>query len=106
MITHLLIQDAKIYTQTQDKHGDQDLSNAVDVKCKFRYITELDKTTVGEGLTASDAIIWFDPDVAVSEGSIILVDEGYWRVNRLIKARKMSSETVEFLKAFVVKHTV
>ena len=104
MITHILLQDAQVVPTTTDKHGDQVGGTPVDVKCRFRYITEIDRNVNREGLEASDAIIWFDPDVDIEEGSIVSVDSKYWRITRLVKASRMSGSTIEFLKAFVKAH--
>lgn len=104
ILTHALNQDAEILEITTDKHGDQVLGDSEDVKCRFRYVTELDKASNREGLTTADAIVWFEPDVTVQEGSIIKVENKYWRIDRLIKARKLENSTIYFLKAFVKAH--
>jgi hypothetical protein len=106
MISHILLQDAKLITTETDKHGDQVLVATADVSCRFRYITELDRSANREGLVGADAIIWFEPTENVAEGSIVLVDGLYWRIDRIIKARRMSGSTVEFLKAYVTKHEI
>lgn len=106
IISHILNQDGKIVTTTKDKHGDQVKTSEASVKCKFRYITQVDKNVSREGLDSSDAIIWFEPTENVIEGSIIKVDDSYWRVDKLVKARRLSGNTVEFLKAFVKKHSL
>lgn len=104
IISHTLKQEAKIVTTTTDKHGDQVASQETSVNCRFRYITELDRNVSREGLEAFDAIVWFEPDTEIEEGSIISVEGKYWRINRLIKARRLAGSTIEFLKAFVKKH--
>lgn len=104
MIDHLRNQTAYILTTTQDKFGDQKEASRKAIKVRFRYMTDIDRNVNREAITA-DAIIWFSKDEAVTEGTIVQVDDKYWRVNTLIKARKMD-ETVQFLKAFVEKHTL
>jgi hypothetical protein len=104
IISHTLNQEAKIVTTTQDKHGDQISSSETSIKCRFRYITELDRNSNKEGLESFDAIVWFEPDANIQEASIIFADGKYWRINRLIKARRLSGSIVEFLKGFVKKH--
>lgn len=105
MITHILQQECKIVTTTTDKHGDQIASTETPIACRFRYITSLDKGVNSEALS-SEAIIWFDPDANIVEGSIVYADGKYWRIKQLVKARKMSGDTVEFLKAFVDKEEI
>jgi len=104
IISHILGQTAKIVTTSTDRHGDQLLVSETSIACRFRYITELDRNTNREGVEAFDAIIWFEPTAPIKESTIVFADENYWRINRLVKARKLSGSTVEFLKAFVKKH--
>lgn len=104
IISHILNQDAQVITTIKDKHGDQVIDSSIDTLCRFRYITDLDKGPNREGVTSSEAIIWFEPTENIVEGNIVKVDDKYWRVSKLIKARRMSGSNVEFLKAFVNKH--
>lgn len=105
ILSHVLAQDAKLVTATVDKYGDQNPTAETSVKCRFRYITEIDRGNNAESVdTASDAIIWFEPTVDIVEGSIVKVDSVYWRVERLVKARRLTGNTVYFLKAFVSRH--
>jgi len=107
MLAHVFNQTGKIINTTTDKHGDQKVDSETEISLRFRYITELDKGVNREGvMTASDAIVWMAPDTAVEEGSILYIDSKYWRINRLIRARRMSGSTVEFLKAFVDAHNL
>lgn len=106
LLTHILQQDAQIITTSQDGYADQVPESGESVKCRFRYITELDKQSHMEGIDANDAIIWFEPTANIQEGTIVYVESTYWRIDRLIKARKMSGSTVQFLKAFVNKHSL
>jgi len=104
LISHVLQQDATKITTITDKYGDQLEDSNLPLKCRFRYITEIDNGTNQEGIRSGEAIIWFEPDADIQEGSIVEVDGKYWRVNRLIKARRLSGNAVEFLKAIVNNH--
>jgi hypothetical protein len=104
LITHILSQDGELINATVDFYGDQEPTSSSSVQCRFRYITELDRTTNIEGESSADAIIWFEPDVVVKVGSIVKADGEYWRVEKLIKARRMSGSQIMFLKALVKKH--
>jgi len=107
ILSHAITQAGKLVEATIDKYGDQVASDETSVSCRFRYITQIDRTTNIEGVgTGNDAIIWFEPDVDVQEGSIINAEGAYWRVERLIRARRLSDSTVLFLKAFVNKYEV
>lgn len=105
MLSHLMIQDAQLVTTVKDSHGDQVQTTTQEIKCRFRYITDVDRNINRESID-SQAIIWLDPSLPVEEGSVIAVEGSYWRVERLVKARTMSSTNVEFLKAFVNRHTL
>lgn len=104
MLDHILKQECKIVTTSTDKHGDQVKTSETDTLCRFRYITQLGGNVSREDLEAFDAIIWLKADEDIEESSILFTDDKYWRVDRLVKARRMSGDTVEFLKAFVKKH--
>lgn len=106
LLTGILQQDAVIITVATDKFGDQVPSSGASIKCRFRYITEIDRNNHMEGIDTNDATIWFEPNADISEGSIVYVDGGYWRINRLIKARRISGDEIQFLKAFVKKHSL
>lgn len=106
LLTHTFGQVAEIVVFTVDKHGDQVMTSTTETVCRFRYITDIDRGLNREGVQSSDAIIWFEPDEDIEEGSIVLTDGQYWRVDKLIRARKMSGSTVEFLKAFVKRHSI
>jgi len=105
MLAHAMTQDGKLVVTERDKHGDQDIVSETAIKLRFRYITELDRNTNRESLN-SEALIWLAPDLDVAEGSVIFAENTYWRVQKLIKARRMSGNRVEFLKALVNKHSV
>lgn len=105
ILSHILAQNADLVTATVDKYGDQVPTAETSVKCRFRYITEIDRGNNAEAIdTSSEAIIWFEPTVDIIEGSIVKVESVYWRVERLVKARRLIGNTVEFLKAYVSRH--
>lgn len=105
MIDHILTQDAKIIVTTTDKYGDQNKSSETSIKCKFRNSVELNRNQNAELVTASaDAVAYFSSDAAVAEGTILYIDSMYWRVSKLIKARRMSNPSLVFLKAYLNKH--
>lgn len=101
-ISHLLNQTLVIVETSTDRYGDQELVGQLSVPCRFRYITEVDKMTLAEA-EASDAMVWVEPDAPIQSASILFIDEVYWRIDRMIKARKMD-DTVEFLKVYLSRH--
>jgi hypothetical protein len=106
IISHTLQQLATIIQTRANAYGDQIFTSSGEYPCRFRYVTELDRNVNREGLETADAIIWFESTAPIKEGTIVSVDGYYWRVDRLIKARKLSGNTVEFLKALVKRHSL
>lgn len=105
IVDHMLTQNATIFETETDRHGDQQVTSSVSEKVRFRYITEIDKGNYSEGLSTADAMIWLKQDTAAKEASIIYVDNKYWRVDKLIKARRLTNPTVLFNKALVTAYS-
>lgn len=106
LIDHTLTQTGNIIPTTRDSHGDQIAGTPEGITCRFRYVTGVERLQNREALAGIDAIIWLRAEEEVEEGTILQVDGHYWRVDRLVKARKLSGSTVEFLKAYVQKHSI
>lgn len=106
MIDHVLTQTGYLIPTTRNAHGDQIAGTPIVVIGKFRYVTGIERGQNIEALDGIDAIIWLSSDVNAGEGSILQFDDKYWRIDRLTKARKISGDTVEFLKAYVKKHSM
>lgn len=105
ILTHILKQTGELKTAVINIYGDEiPTGEGTEVSCRFRYITDLDRASNMEGINTADAIVWFEPNVSIAEGDIIKIDGEYWRINRLIKARRMSSSDVLFYKTLVKKH--
>lgn len=102
LLTHILNQEATILTTTTDQYGDQVQSDSTSVMCRFRYITGVEKNLNSEAML-SEAMVWFDPSVTITEANIIYADGKYWRIDKLIKARRFA-EGIVFIKAFVTRH--
>lgn len=106
ILTHAITQNAQVIDARIDAYGDQLSYGTEAVMCRFRYITELDRNTNAEALGGAEAMIWFEPTVNISEASIIFADGKYWRIERLIKARRLTNPTVLFYKALVKSHDI
>lgn len=102
LLTHTFDQVAVIVTTETDKYGDQKSVSNESIACRFRYITGVEKNLSAEALN-SEAMVWFEPDANISEANILLIEGSYWRIDKLVKARRFDKE-VQFLKAFVTKH--
>jgi len=99
MITHLLNQTFRKISYVTNVSGDLVKTATTYYLCRFRYITLINKGANQESLD-SQAQIWFEPEANILEGDIGEVDGKMWRINKLIKARKMDS-SVRFLKTEV-----
>lgn len=104
IIDHVLIQTCEIIQSSVNVYGDQLYTSKASVKCRFRYITNLNRTGGREEIDA-DAMLWLEADANVSEGTLIKFDNKYYRIERIIKAMKLTSSTIEFLKCELQRHT-
>lgn len=104
LINHVLQQDAIVFETEDNIYGTQIVKSAYNEKVRFRYITEIDKANNIEGMMSPEAMIWFGADTHAKESSIVRVDGRDWRVNQLIKARRLKGSTVFFYKGLVTAH--
>lgn len=104
MIAHTLQQTATLYTTSRDRYGDQVATASTTIKCRFRWITELDQLGNREELR-SDALLWTSPTEAVKEGTILKFEDDFFRVKRVTQARRLIGNKVEFIKCLLEKHT-
>jgi len=52
-------------------------------------------------LYTTDAMAWFAPSESIAENDILLCEEAYWRVIKLVKARRLGRTAVQFLKCYL-----
>lgn len=104
LLDHALQQDAMVFETEDNIYGTQIVKSAHNEKVRFRYITEIDKSTNIEGIMSPEAMIWFGVDTHAKESSIVRVDGRDWRVNKLIKARRLKGSTIFFYKGLVTAH--
>jgi hypothetical protein len=103
ILSHAINESSTLIDARIDEYGDQLSYGTQVVKCRFRYITELDRNVNAEAI-GSDAIMWFEPDTNIAEGSIIFARGKYWRVDQLIIGRRLVDNTALFYKALVKRH--
>lgn len=92
-------------TTTRNAYGDFLPSGETALKCHFRYITEQVTETNSETIQ-SDAMAWFEPDSGVDRKDILKFDGEHFRVERVIKARRLRSPEVQFIKVELLKYGV
>jgi hypothetical protein len=103
MLEHAMTQTCQIFSTTVNKFGDFVEGGSVNMPCKFRYINALDRQANREGFQ-SDAMAWFKVDSDIREGTIFRVDGAKFRVERVVKARRLANSTVLFLKAYLERY--
>lgn len=90
---------------TRNAYGDYTATGSQAIKCHFRYINEIITSNTDEQIQ-SDAIAWFEPDANIEINDLVLVDGDHYRVEKLIRARKLRSTTVQFKKAYLAKYGI
>lgn len=88
-------------TTTRNAYGDYTASGTTALKCHFRYITE--QVTDNNEQIQSDAMGWFEPDSGVVKGTLIKFEGEHYRVERVIKARRLRDSSTIFLKVELLK---
>ena len=103
ILTHLLSQNARTLVTILNGYGEQEYTSGVNELCRFREITGLIKNNNQELINA-DAMSWHEPTSSIQEGSIVRVENNFYRVEKRTMARKMGSQ-VEFIKCLLQKYT-
>lgn len=94
---------AYLVSTTRNAYGDYTLSTEAKIPCHFREITGL-STTANNEVVVSDAMAWFEADSEVVKGSILRIEDTYYRVERLTKARPLYNVNVRFIKTELLKY--
>lgn len=81
-------------------YGDYIATSSTAINCHFRYINDVISNNPNEQIQ-SDAMAWFHPDADISLSDIILVDGNHYRIEKLIRARKLRSTAIQFKKAYL-----
>ena len=91
-----MIHTAYKVTTTRNAYGDFTASGTTALPCHFRHITE--QIYANNQTVQSDAMAWFEPDSGVVRNDIIKFEGEHFIVERVIKARKLRSSPVQFIK--------
>jgi hypothetical protein len=103
MLNHAMEQTAYLIETSYNDDGDQEFVSKESIKCRFRWITDMDVLTNREDLR-SDAMLWVKSDEDVSEGTIIRVGDDYFRIRRIVEARRLRGSTIYFKKCLLDKY--
>lgn len=88
---------------TRNAYGDYVVSTQTALACHFREINE-QVTTENNEVIQSDAQAWFEPDSGVDRKDILKINGLHYRVERVIKARRLRSSVVQFIKCDLLKY--
>lgn len=91
--------------QTRNEYGDYTSTSEVALPCHFRFITEQVSADTNEQIQ-SDAMAWFEPDSGIERKDILKIEGEFFRVERVIKARRLRETAVQFIKVELLKYGV
>jgi hypothetical protein len=100
-----MLHTAQVITHTRNAYGDYVATASTTIKCHFRFINEMITTGYNEAVQ-SDAMAWFEPDSGIVRESLVRIDGDYYRVEKVIKARKLRNPNVQFIKAYLAHYGV
>lgn len=103
MLNHAMEQTAYIIDTSYNDDGDQVMNTSKQISCRFRWITNLERPSNREEIR-SDAMLWTKPDEDIEEGTIIKFNNNYFRVRRVIEARRLRGDQFFFLKCLLDKY--
>lgn len=99
-----LVQTAYLITATRNKYGDIEFGAQTELACLYRDISLLDINVVNREEVDVDGIFWFKADSGVEQGSVILFEGVYYRVERIVKARRrVADNSLQFIKCEVLR---
>lgn len=93
------------WNTTRNAYGDFSHTSSTTIPCHFRYITEAVTNTNNETIQ-SDGMAWFEADSGIERQDILTIDNENFRVERVIKARRLRDSSVQFLKCDLLSYGV
>jgi len=101
MINHFLKHTIYKFTATKSKYGDIEYSgDGTEIKGWIRENAEVVRSQNAETINC-DAMAWFKPDEGLREDDIIKFGDSYYRIKKMIYARRLGSNRINFLKALL-----
>lgn len=78
----------------------------VAIGCRFRVITNMQRSNNREELHSEQAMVWFAPNTDIAQNDIIFYEDQYWQITKINEARRLGSTRVEFLKCYASTYGV
>lgn len=89
---------------TINSYGDSVLGASEERNCLYRDISTLNRTSGNREEIEIDGLFWFDT-FDWAKGDIILFDSEYYRVEKVIKARRrVADNALKFIKCEVTRY--
>lgn len=99
MLEAYLVQSCQFVAITRNKYGDITYSGVATESCRWRDNLELTRGQHQDFTGVDiDAVMWLGPDGLAEVGSIYKFNSRYYQVEKIILARKLGSDVVEFMK--------
>lgn len=100
MLENRMVFPCTIYPQATDEYNDVRQINPIGTKCWFRDGRTLTAANFQE-LEGSDAMAWFPADSTITKGDTVIVDGYAYQISHVIKARRLGSDAVQFVKTWL-----
>lgn len=103
MINHILVQSCDIVTITRNKFSDYVATAYTPIACRWREMRAIRRGNHAE-LSVTDRDfkqVWFAAGAAVAPGTILRFEGIFYEITELLKARRLGSNTVQFIKCEV-----
>lgn len=96
-------------TTTRNAYGDYIAAGETALICHFRYITIQAGGSSGRNIRGNesvdaDAMAWFEPDSGIEREDLIKFEGEHFRVEKVIKARRLRDPDVQFIKCELLKY--
>lgn len=100
MLAHAMVDECELIGVEQDDFGDMVQESTETLPCRWRNITLVRRGSHQDG-SDSDSLVHFQPDAPVYRGAILKYQGEYYKVDAITYAKKIASNTVEFIKCGV-----
>lgn len=98
-----MFQTAFKQNYTRNAYGDFSTTTETELICHFRRRDDQVSGTGNETIQ-SDAMAWFEPDSGVQKEDILKINGEFYRVERIIEARKLRDPELQFIKTELLRY--
>ena len=102
MLERYLVTPVQLVKTTRDVHGDLVYANSADtIYCRILDHIEI-MTNDRKEQVQTDAIAWFGATAGVEMGDVLKDGDSWYRVAKLVKAKRGGENQVLFIKGFLM----